>query len=118
METRDLRDFVHFDPAGPTVTEVFETGRVWSQVVCLEGNQQIGPIGDPHSDAVFVIVAGKVVFQVDRRRTRLSQWETGLVPAGAEVTVTNASEEPAVVFVVAAPPPAPSEPSPEAPPQG
>jgi hypothetical protein len=117
MDTRDLRDFVHFSPDGPIATEVFETARVWSQLICLDHNQHVGPIGDPHADAVFVVVAGRVVFQVDRRRTRLEQWQTGLVPAGAEVIVTNASEDPSVVFVIAAPPPAPTEPSPDLGPQ-
>jgi len=50
-------------------------------------------------------VSGRVVIQVDRRRRRLGQWETALVPAGAELTITNATGDPAVVLLVAAPPP-------------
>lgn len=113
MQTRDLREFVHFVPDGPLTFEVFETTRLWSQVICLDLNQQVGPVGDPGADAIFVIVAGRVVFQVGRRRKRLEQWEAGLVPAGDEVTLTNASEDPAVILVVTAPPPVPVEPSPE-----
>jgi hypothetical protein len=43
---------------------------------------------------------------VDRKRKRLKQWGTVLVPAGAELVVTNASYDPAVVLLVTAPPPA------------
>jgi mannose-6-phosphate isomerase-like protein (cupin superfamily) len=45
---------------------------------------------------------------VGKGRTRMSQWHAVLVPAGTELTIRNASEEPAVVQVTTAPPPAPS----------
>jgi redox-sensitive bicupin YhaK (pirin superfamily) len=108
METRSLRALVGFTPEGPATHDVFETGNLWSQLVCLERNQHLGPMGDPDSDAMFLVVAGEVVVQVGRRRKRLDQWETALASAGDEVTVTNASVDPAVVLVVAAPPPPPN----------
>ena len=106
METRDLRDLVRFDEA-PVHVDIFETGNLWSELACLEPNQQIGPIGDSDSDAIWLVVAGKVVLQVDRLRKRLDQWGAALVPAGSQVTVTNASEDPAVVMLVVSPPPKP-----------
>jgi glyoxylate utilization-related uncharacterized protein len=106
VDAKDLRDLVRFDDA-PVHVDLFETDRLWSQVACLEPNQQIGPIGDADSDAFCLVVTGRVVAQVDRSRKRLSQWGAIVVPAGARVTVTNASEEPAVVLLVAAPPPTP-----------
>jgi hypothetical protein len=36
----------------------------------------------------------------------MKQWEAVEVPAGLELTVRNASEEPSVVLLVVAPPPA------------
>ncbi len=105
METRDLRDLVHFDDAGPRQATLFETGRIWSELVCLDRNQSLGPISDPDSDAIVLVVTGRVVVQVDRGRKRREQWESALVPAGGELSITNASTEPAVVLVVAAPPP-------------
>ncbi len=36
----------------------------------------------------------------------MRQWESALVPAGEELTLRNASEEPSVVLLVLAPPPA------------
>jgi quercetin dioxygenase-like cupin family protein len=73
--------------------------------VCLDRNQGLGPVSDFDSDALVLVVTGKVVVQVDRGRKRREQWETALVPAGAELSITNASGEPAVVLIVAAPPP-------------
>ncbi|HEX2089703.1 MAG TPA: hypothetical protein VHI54_07240 [Actinomycetota bacterium] len=105
MKSENLRDFVHFSPDRVTRTTVFETERVWSEVVCLDRNQGIGPVKDLDSDALFTILAGQAVFQVNGRRSRLDQWGTVLVPAGADVTVRNASIDPVVLFVVAAPPP-------------
>jgi mannose-6-phosphate isomerase-like protein (cupin superfamily) len=106
VNAQDLRDFVFFQDEQVTRRTVFETERLWSEVVCLNLNQALGPIADPHSDAIFTIVSGEAVVQVDRRRRRLKQWRSVLVAAGSEITVTNASPEPLVVMVVVAPPPA------------
>ena len=105
VDARDLRDLVRFDEDGPHHEELFETEHLWSEVVCLERNQALGTIGDRDSDALVLVVTGRVVVQVDRRRKRLEQWGTTLVPAGSELTVTNATEDPAVVLLVASPPP-------------
>ena len=109
MEARDLRDLVHFDPNGAATHEVFETEHLWSQLICLERTQRVGPIGDPASDALFIVVAGEVVIQVDKDRKRVQQWSAVLAPAGGEVTISNASTEPAVILVTAAPPPVTDE---------
>jgi hypothetical protein len=105
VDARDLRDLVRFDEAGPRHATLFETGRLWSEVLCLDRNQALGPIADRDSDALVLVVTGKVVVQVDRGRKRREQWETALVPAGSELSITNATEDPAVVLIVAAPPP-------------
>jgi mannose-6-phosphate isomerase-like protein (cupin superfamily) len=109
VEARDLRDSVRFDPEVVSHETLFETDRLWSEVVCLDRNQTLGPISDEDADAIFTIVAGEAVFTVGRDRQRLKQWRSVLVPSGVEVTVTNASTEPLVLMVVAAPPPAARE---------
>jgi glyoxylate utilization-related uncharacterized protein len=105
VQAKDLRELVHFDEHGPRHTMLFEADHLWSEVVCLDRNQGLGPIADPDSDALCLVVTGKVVVQIDRGRTRLGQWETALVPAGSSLSVTNASGDPAVLLLVAAPPP-------------
>jgi hypothetical protein len=105
MQTRDLRDLVHFDEDGPRHEPLFESEHLWSEVVCLGRNQSIGPIADPSSDAIALVVSGRVVVQVNRGRKRREQWEATLVPAGESLTLTNATGDPAVVMLIAAPPP-------------
>jgi mannose-6-phosphate isomerase-like protein (cupin superfamily) len=107
VESRTITRFVHFSPDGVRRETVFETDHLWSQILCFEANQTLGPVMDPQSDAMFTVVAGEAVFLVDGDRKRLKQWGSVLVPASAEVTVTNASVDPLVVLLVAAPPPAP-----------
>jgi mannose-6-phosphate isomerase-like protein (cupin superfamily) len=110
MESRNIKRFVHFSPDEVRRETVFETPNLWTEVLCFDRNQTLGPITDEGSDAVFTIVAGEGVFIVDGKRKRLEQWGTVLAPAGAQVTVTNASPEPLVVLLMAAPPPAPPAP--------
>ena len=105
MRAKDLRDLVRFDPDGPRHERLYESDRLWSEIVCLEANQGIGPIADADSDAICLCVAGEVAVQVDRGRKRLPQWGSVLVTAGSDLVVKNASDEPAVILLVAAPPP-------------
>jgi mannose-6-phosphate isomerase-like protein (cupin superfamily) len=107
VENRNLKRFVHFSADRVNREGVFETDRLWCEMLCLDRNQSVGPVTDADSDAVFTILAGEAVFQVDGKRKRLEQYGAVLVPAGAEVTVTNASAEPLVLWLVAAPPPTP-----------
>jgi quercetin dioxygenase-like cupin family protein len=105
VESKDLRDLVHFTEEGPQHGTVFESEHLWSEVVCLERAQELGPIADPDSDAICLLLAGEISVQVGKGRKRLGQWGTTLVPAGSELTIRNASTEPAVILLVAAPPP-------------
>ena len=107
MQTKDLRDLVRFSEEGPRHGTVFESPHLWSEVVCLQRVQELGPIADPDSDALCVLLSGEVAIQVGRGRERIRQWGTVLVPAGSELTIRNASVEPAVILLVAAPPPTP-----------
>jgi mannose-6-phosphate isomerase-like protein (cupin superfamily) len=109
VESRTLTRFVHFSPDGVHRETVFETEHLWSQILCFERNQSLGPVMDPQADAMFTIVAGEAAFQVEGDRKRLKQWGSVLVPAGSEVTITNASVDPLVLLLVAAPPPEPRQ---------
>ena len=107
MEAADLQDFVEFEEGQAVRRTVFETERIWTQTICLAQNGSYGPVSDGASDALLTIVAGEAVFLVDKKRKRLKQWGSVLVPARAELVVRNASTEPLVILMVAAPPPAP-----------
>lgn len=108
MQATDLTQLVEFSTASPTHRTVFESRRLWSQLVCLERNQSIGPIADRESDAMLTVLAGEAVVIAGGKRRRLKQWGAALVPAAAQLSVTNASAEPLVILLVTAPPPAAS----------
>jgi glyoxylate utilization-related uncharacterized protein len=105
VKTLDIRDLVHFSDDEPRRRTLLEGERLWSEVVCLQGSQGIGPLRDEDSDGLLVVLAGSVAAQVGKGRARMKQWETLEVPSGLDLTVRNASEEPAVLLLVVAPPP-------------
>lgn len=105
MKTRDVRDLVRFDDHEARHEILYETDQLFSQVICLQHSQSLGPVGDPRADAVCLIMAGEVSVQVGRGRRRMQQWESVLVPSGENLTLRNASVEPGVVLLITAPPP-------------
>ena len=107
MDAADLREYVEFEEGTVLRRTVFESDRLFTQIVCVDTNGSLGPVADADSDALVTILAGEAVFLVDRKRRRMKQWGSVLVPAGAELVVTNASGEPLVLLMVAAPPPRP-----------
>jgi len=106
MQTRDLTDLVHFSEDEPRRSILYDSDRVFAQVICLQGNQLLGPISDPESEAIVAVLAGEVSVQVGKGRARMKQWQTALVPPADDLTMRNASDEPAVVLLLLAPPPA------------
>ena len=106
MNTRKVTDLVHFEDDAARTEVLYETPQLFSQVVCVQGSQGIGPMSDARSDGVVVVLAGEIATQVGKARARMRQWESALVPAGEDLTFRNASEEPSVVLLVLAPPPA------------
>src|SRR5215831_6507464 len=106
MQSRNLKDLVHFDPDDVRRESLFETDNLWSEVLCFDGKQTLGPIADDESDAMFTVLAGEGRFIVGHRTKTLRQWGSLLAPAGSEVTVFNLRAEPLVLLLVASPPPA------------
>jgi hypothetical protein len=105
VKARDIRDLVHFSDDEPRRRTLVDGERLWSEIVCLQGAQGVGPLRDDGSDGLLVVLAGSVAAQVGKGRARMKQWETLEVPAGLELTVRNASDQPAVLLLVVAPPP-------------
>ena len=97
---------MEFSEQAPIHRAVFESMQLWSELLCLDRAHGYGPISDPRADGIFTVVAGEVSIQVGAKRKRLRQWGAAFAPAGSDVTVVNASSEPAVVLIVTAPPPA------------
>jgi mannose-6-phosphate isomerase-like protein (cupin superfamily) len=105
MRSRSLKDLVHFDPDEVRRETLYETPNLFSEVLCFDGKQHVGPMHDGEADAVFTVLAGEGRFNVGHRSKTLKQWGTVLVPADTEVSVINLHDEPLVVLMVASPPP-------------
>jgi glyoxylate utilization-related uncharacterized protein len=105
MRTKDIRDLVWFAEDEARTDTLFESDHLWSQVVCLQNAQGIGPMSDATSDAMVTVLAGEVSAQSGNGRARMGQWESVLIPAGTDLTLRNASEEPSVVLMTLSPPP-------------
>jgi glyoxylate utilization-related uncharacterized protein len=105
MQTRDLTELVHFSEEEARRSVLYDSVRMFAQVICLQDNQISGPMSDPESEGIVTILAGEVAAQIGKGRARMKQWETALVPSGEDLTLRNASSEPAVVLLILAPPP-------------
>lgn len=106
MKTKDIRDLVWFSDDEARTDTLFESPQLWTQVVCLQRAQGIGPVSDATADAFVTVLAGQISAQSGKGRARMGQWESIMVPAGTDLTLRNASDEPSVVLMVLAPPPA------------
>jgi quercetin dioxygenase-like cupin family protein len=106
VKTRNVTDLVYFDDDAARTEVLHETGQLFSQVICLQEAQGVGPMRDADADGLVVVLAGEVAAQVGKGRARMRQWESVTVAAGDELTIRNASDEPSVVLLVLAPPPA------------
>jgi glyoxylate utilization-related uncharacterized protein len=105
MKTRNVTDLIYFDDETARTEVLYETEQLFSQVICLQEAQGIGPVSDATSDGLLVVLSGEVSTQIGRNRARMKQWASATVPAGDELTLRNASPEPSVVLLVLAPPP-------------
>jgi glyoxylate utilization-related uncharacterized protein len=106
METRTITDLVYFDEEAARVELLHETEQLFSQIICLQEAQGIGPMNDEQADGLVIVLAGEVAAQIGSGRARMRQWSSATVPAGEDLTLRNASPDPSVVLLVLAPPPA------------
>jgi glyoxylate utilization-related uncharacterized protein len=105
MKTRNVTDLIYFDDDAARTEVLHETPNLFSQVICLQEAQGVGPMSDPAADGLVVVLAGEVATQIGKGRSRMRQWESVTVPAGEDLTIRNASADPSVVLLVLAPPP-------------
>lgn len=105
MDKHDLTEYLHFSADGARRTTLTEGAHLWSEVICLQQNQETGPMLDPDAEAMFLVLAGEVVVFHNKSRTRLSQWQTIVTPPDTKLLVRSASVDPSAVLVVTSPPP-------------
>jgi glyoxylate utilization-related uncharacterized protein len=105
MDARSLTDLIRFDEERGRTELLTETANLWSQVICLQDSQGVGPMRDDLAEGFLLVLAGEVAIQAGKSRARLGQWATTTVAAGEDLTIRNASAEPSVVLLVLSPPP-------------
>ena len=49
MKPRNVTDLVYFDDEGPRTELLHETDQLFSQVICLQEAQGVGPMVDPRA---------------------------------------------------------------------
>jgi len=105
VERKDLTSLVRFEETRAHHETVFRTQHLRSEILCLDKNQVTDAATDPEADVMLTVIAGEVAIYLDRKFKRFKQWGATVAPAGTEVVIKNASSQPAVVLIVAAPPP-------------
>ena len=65
---------------------MIDSERLWCQVICLQGNQFVGPMTDADAEGFCTILAGEVAVQVGKGRARMKQWDAVHVEAGEPLT--------------------------------
>ena len=84
MKPRIVTDLIYFDEDAARTEVLHETEHLFSQVICLQEAQGIGPMRDAASEGLVVVLSGEVAAQVGRDRARMRQWASVTVPAGDE----------------------------------
>ena len=64
MKPRIVTDLVYFDEDAARTEVLHETEHLFSQVICLQEAQGIGPMRDAASEGLVVVLSGEVAAQV------------------------------------------------------
>ena len=94
-----------FDAAKMQKLNLFETGRFFCDVYCLEPGQSQKAHAHAGSDKVYAVLEGTVVARVGGEERELKPGEAVLAEAGSEHGVENRSGERAALLVFMAPRP-------------
>jgi quercetin dioxygenase-like cupin family protein len=103
MERSRLADLIAFDQRRMAKHRVFETDRTLTDLYCLDpGQEQLLHVHD-ESDKVVLVLAGRVLVQVDDDTGEVGQYEAVLAPAGSKHALKNLGPDPAVLLVFVGP---------------
>jgi quercetin dioxygenase-like cupin family protein len=94
-----------FDPAKMQKLNLFETGRFFLDVYCLEPGQAQKAHAHAGSDKVYAVLEGSIHARVGSEEQELRAGEAVLAPAGSEHGIENRSGARAAVLVFMAPRP-------------
>jgi len=104
MKTASL-DARRFDATKMQKLNLFETGRFFCDVYCLEPGQAQKPHAHAGSDKVYAVLEGTVVAQIAGEERELHAGDAALAEAGSEHGLANRSQARAAVLVFLSPRP-------------
>ncbi len=61
-----MTDLIYFDEEAARTEVLHETEQLFSQVICLQEAQGIGPMRTPTSEGLVVVLSGEVAAQIGR----------------------------------------------------
>ena len=96
-------DVRRFDAAKMQKLNLFETGRFFLDVYCLEQGQAQKPHVHADSDKLYAVLEGAAEVTVGAERATLGPGEVVLAPAGVEHALENHGPGRAAVLTFAAP---------------
>jgi quercetin dioxygenase-like cupin family protein len=110
VQTVELDRFRSFDAGGMRKRNLFETGRFFCDLYCLEAGQSQPPHAHAGSDKVYVVLEGEGTFRVGAEVEALGAGRAVLAPAGELHGVVNDGPGRLVCLVFMAPHPRPPGP--------
>ena len=57
MKTRNVTDLIFFDEEAARTEVLYESEQLFSQVICLQEAQGVGPMQDPGSEGLLVVLS-------------------------------------------------------------
>jgi len=105
MQTRNLKSERRFSSEKLQKVNLFETGKMFADVYCLEPGQEQKPHAHQGADKIYVVLEGTGRFRIGDEERDLGPDEVVLAPAGIDHGVRNASEDRLALLVFMAPNP-------------
>jgi mannose-6-phosphate isomerase-like protein (cupin superfamily) len=105
MQWVNLEDLRRFSPEKMVKTALFETGRFFCDLYCLEAGQAQKPHAHADSDKVYVVLEGRGTFRVGDEEREFGPACAILALAGIEHGVRNPGPDRLVLLVFMTPKP-------------
>ncbi|MCP3141666.1 cupin domain-containing protein [Pyxidicoccus xibeiensis] len=105
MDVKHLSDFQGFSAEKLQKHNVFQSGRFFLDVYCLQPGQAQKPHRHATSDKVYVVLEGRCRFRVGSEEEVHGPGASIFAPSGSEHGVANDGPEPARLLVLMTPPP-------------
>jgi mannose-6-phosphate isomerase-like protein (cupin superfamily) len=105
VETKNIKAERRFSAEKMQKVNLFETGRMFADIYCLEPGQEQKRHAHAAADKIYFVIEGTGRFQIGGEERDLGPDQTVLAPAHVEHGVRNDSQSRLVVLVFMAPNP-------------